>query len=318
MNRINLVTTCTNGKHGDKNNVLSLSHYLSEESTSADLIDAWCNTLNAALSTSTLIQVENLYKGGHWATAKAIREEYSTDLWALSAGLGLLHCQDNVVPYKATFATGYPESIPLFADKYAGKTFHKVWWQEIADRSFFKSAHPTSLADLMKEKPRDYFVICGSPDYINAIESDLLSGLNHLEAPKKQLIIITSKKTIPSLGEYFLTSNSNIAGWFKCNMLMLNIMLAQHFIKTFTHNAHDDFSAVAQLLSAQFQSLPAKEATRGIKRNGEDVQAYILTLLQQQPLISATQALRTFRDAGNAFEEKRFRALFKAVAASKA
>jgi len=318
VNRINLITTCTNGKHGDKNNLLSLSEYLSEEISSADLIDAWCDTLNATLSTSALIQVENLYKGGHWATAKAIREEYSVDLWALSAGLGLLHCEDKVVPYKATFAKGYQESIPLFADACSGKTFHKVWWQAITERSFFKSAHPTSLTELMRTRPGDYFVICGSPDYINAIESDLVSGLHYLESPKKQLVIITSKKTTAALGDYFLTSNHNIAGWFKCNMLMLNIMLAHYFIKTFKVNAHDDFSVVAQLLSAQFHSLPAKEATRGIKRQVEEVQVYISMLLQQQPAISATQALRTFRDAGNAFEEKRFRALFQAVATGKA
>ncbi len=318
MNRINLITTCTNGKHGDKSNFLNLSDYLSEGIPSADLIDAWCDTLNTTLSTSALIQVENLYKGGHWATAKAIREEYFVDLWALSAGLGLLHCEDKVVPYKATFAKGYQESIPLFADVYSGKTFHKVWWQAITGRSFFKSTHPTSLTELMRARPDDYFVICGSPDYINAIESDLVKGINYLESPKKQLVIITSKKTTASLDEYTLTSNHNIAAWFKCNMLMLNIMLAQYFIKTFKLNAHDDFSVVVQRLSAQFHSLPAKKVTKGIKRQAEEVQAYISTLLQQQPAISATQALRTFRDAGNAFEEKRFRTLFQAAATGKA
>ncbi|WP_413727341.1 hypothetical protein [Sodalis sp. RH19] len=318
MNHINLITTCTNGKHGDSYNSLNLSDYSSGKTFSNVLIHSWCRALKEALSKSASIYVEDLYKGGHWATAKAIYKKYPIDLWVLSAGLGLLHSKDKVVPYQATFATGYQESIPLYSKDYSGKSFHRTWWKEITERSAFKSDHPTSITELMRKKPQEYFIICGSPDYINAIELDIVNGLEYLDVPHKQLLIITSKKINFRLKEYLLKSDNRIAEWLNCNMLMLNIKLAQHVIRDFTSHQRDDLSILSQELSREFNFLPERKVIQGIKRNPDEVKKYIFDLLQQQPGISATKALRAFRDSGNSFEEKRFRTLFQAVTASNA
>ncbi|HAL7544958.1 TPA: hypothetical protein H7C36_004335, partial [Escherichia coli] len=117
---------------------MSLSQFSSGRPPSNVLVNSWCNALNEAISTSATVCAEDLYKGGHWATAKAILNEYPIDLWVLSAGLGLLHHKDNVVPYKATFAVGYDESIPLYSQEYIGKSFHRTWWKEITNRSIFR------------------------------------------------------------------------------------------------------------------------------------------------------------------------------------
>ncbi|EFB1685377.1 hypothetical protein FJQ50_23530, partial [Escherichia coli] len=134
---------------------MSLSQFSSGRPPSNVLVNSWCNALNEAISTSATVCAEDLYKGGHWATAKAILNEYPIDLWVLSAGLGLLHHKDNVVPYKATFAVGYDESIPLYSQEYIGKSFHRTWWKEITNRSIFRSKHPTSIVELMKKKKKD-------------------------------------------------------------------------------------------------------------------------------------------------------------------
>ncbi|MEC5320698.1 hypothetical protein VSX61_17420 [Brenneria populi subsp. brevivirga] len=281
------------------------------------LVNSWCNALIKANSTSTSVYVEDLYKGGHWTTAKAILKNYPIDLWVLSAGLGLLHYRDKVVPYKATFATGYEESIPSYSNEYVGKSFHRTWWKEITERSSFKFKHPTSIAELMKKNKRDYFIICGSPDYINAIELDIINGVGYLVDSKKQLLIITSKKINNRLGDYLLKSNKNMAQWLKCNMLMLNISLAQYIVKEFTRKESNDLSEISLQLSDKLKELPEREVNRGIRRSPEEVAHYILSLIQQQPSISATHALRVFRDAGNSFEEKHFRTVFKAVSSSK-
>lgn len=313
MSHINLITTCTNGKNGNGHNALNLSEYSSGKTPSNVLIQSWCNASKEAISKSAFIHVQDLYKGGHWATAKSICNQYPIDLWVLSAGLGLLHSNDKVVPYQATFSTGYQESIPLFSNDFYGKSFHRTWWKEITERSILKSEHPTSIAGLMREKPRDYFIICGSPDYINAIELDVINGLQCLSSPIKQLLIITSGKINIRLNEYLLKSDKKIAEWLGCNMLMLNISLAQYFIKLFSLKQLSDFSVLSDELVEQFRLLPDRVVNKGIRRSPDDVSQYILSLLQQQPEISATRALRAFRDSGNSFEEKRFRTLFKTL-----
>ncbi|MEQ6969787.1 hypothetical protein [Pectobacterium polaris] len=281
------------------------------------LVNSWCNALDEAISTSATVYAENLYKGGHWATAKTILSDYPIDLWVISAGLGLLHHKDNVVPYKATFAVGYDESIPLYSQEYVGKSFHRTWWKEITNRSIFKSKHPTSILDLMKKNKKDYYIICGSPDYINAIELDIINGLEYLVDAKRQLLIITSKKINDRLAAYLFKTNQNMAQWLKCNMLMLNISVAKYIVKEFTSKQLSDLNEFSKNLFEELKELPEREVKKGIRRSPEEVKSFILTFMQQKPGLSATHALREFRDSGNSFEEKRFRAEFKALMEAK-
>ncbi|EPK3140283.1 DUF6884 domain-containing protein [Enterobacter kobei] len=46
-----------------------------------------------------------LYTGQHWSRAVAAAARSGAEMWILSAGLGLLHVSDPVVPYEATFST---------------------------------------------------------------------------------------------------------------------------------------------------------------------------------------------------------------------
>lgn len=317
MSNINLITTCTNGKNSDSKTILSLSQFSSGRTPSNILINSWCSALNKAISNSLTVSVKDLYKGGHWATAKEVLNKYPVDLWVISAGLGLLHHQDKVIPYKATFAVGYEESIPSYSSEYIGKTFHRTWWKEICERSFFKSKHPTSIAELMKSNKSDYFIICGSPDYINAIELDVLNGLDYLTDSNKQLLIITSKKINNRLQKYSFKTSQKMAAWLKCNMLTLNISMAKYLINEFSTSNLDDLSELSLRISDELQELPAYATKKGIRRSPEEVNHFILEIMKQEPGLSATHALRTFRDLGNSFEEKRFRAAFKALSGTK-
>ena len=313
MSKVNLITTCTNGKHGTEDNILHLGDYSAAKTPYLVLIKAWTEALNKALSNSTLIRVKSLYKGGHWATAKSICQHDCVELWVLSAGFGLLHAEDKIVPYQATFAVGHRESIPLYSNEYNGKGFYRTWWKQISENSPFKDKHPTSIADLMRDNSKDYFVISGSPDYINAIEIDIINGLRFLKSSNKQLVIITSKNINPRLNEYFFKSDARMAHWLKCNMLMLNISLAKYIINQFVNNSLNDIGELSKSIYQELQSLPERKIVKGQKRTPEEVEKYILELQRQNPQISATQALRTFRDSGNSFEEKRFRGLFQTV-----
>ncbi|EOC0419392.1 hypothetical protein ACI0Z1_003995 [Cronobacter malonaticus] len=257
--------------------------------------------------------VEKLYKGGHWATAISIHEKYPVELWILSAGLGLLKSGDKVVPYQATFAVGHKDSIPLFNELYNGKEFHQIWWSELNKHSPFQEKHPVSLTDLMKTRPDEYFIICGSPDYISAVGPDIITGLPYLHSPEKQVLIISSSRVKSPLNHYLLESNKRIAEWLNSNMLMLNIKIAQYVIEQFTREGYDNLRLLANSLNKQFYLLPAVSKKQGVRRTPEEVEAWVLQHLKEIPDTSASRALRVFRDSGNSFEEKRFRALFHTV-----
>jgi len=247
----------------------------------------------------------------------SVVNDYPVDLWVLSAGLGLLKHDDAVIPYQATFAAGHSDSIPLYSESNKGKSFHQTWWQALGECSPFQESHPTLLSDLMRSKPNEYFIICGSPDYINAIATDLINGISYLNTPKKQLIIISSQHINPELKQYHLVSNKRIADWLTCNMLMLNIKMAQYVIQQFNETEQDDLGYLADKLQKQFALLPATLKSSAIRRPPEEVEQWIAHHLKTSPESSASRALRAFRDSGNSFEEKRFRNLFHAVQQNK-
>lgn len=313
MSQINLITTCTNGKHSNGYPILNLATLSTRLSSPHSLIQAWCNAVESAISTGHTLPVEKMYKGGHWATAMSVCQTYPVELWVLSAGLGLLKRGDNVVPYQATFAVGHNDSIPLFTESYKGKEFHQRWWSELNKHSPFQDKHPVSLTELMKSRPNEYFIICGSPDYISAVGPDITTGLTYLPSAEKQFLIISSSRVKSPLNHYLLESNKRIAEWLNCNMLMLNIKIAQYVIEQFTREGYDNLGVLADTLNKQFSVLPAASKKQGVRRTPEEVEAWVVEHLKEVPDASASRALRVFRDSGNSFEEKRFRALFHTV-----
>ncbi|MBF4655098.1 hypothetical protein IS506_18815 [Serratia marcescens] len=100
-------------------------------------------------------------------------------------------------------------------------------------------------------------------------------------------------------------------------MLMLNISVAKYIVKEFTLRQIIDLNVFSKNLFEELKELPEREIKKGIRRSPEEVKSFILKFMQQKPDLSATHALREFRDSGNSFEEKRFRAEFKALMEAK-
>lgn len=313
MSRLNLITSCTNSKHNNGHSVLNLATFSEKYKTPKGLIHAWGEAVNSALSTKLVVPVEKLYKGGHWSTAMSIYDAQPIELWVLSAGFGLLKHGDAIVPYQATFATGHKDSIPLFSDKYGKKSFYQEWWGKLNEASPLKKSHPVSLSDLMMDKSDEYFIICASPDYINAINMDLMKGISYLKDVDRQLIIISSSQAKFSLKKNLLVSNKSIAEFFNSNMLMLNIKIAQYVIEQFMSMDDGHLGLLAERLRSTFSVLPKKHTVRGVRRRPEEVTIWISSYIHANPDGSASRALRSFRDQGNSFEEKRFRTLYQAV-----
>lgn len=132
----------------------------------------------------------------------------------ISAGLGLLHVSDPVVPYEATFS-----SMPFS---------HSRLWESLtacppAERRY------ASLRTLMQARPDDRFVVAASPVYLHAVEADLLAGRDALRTPE-QLQVVTSKGYQGGLKGSVRYASADMMKELNTNMTGLNVSYALQII----------------------------------------------------------------------------------------
>lgn len=169
---------------------------------------------NAGVTRSTMTAGE-LYTGQHWQRAVNAAKTTGAGLWVLSAGLGLLHISDPVVPYEATFS-----SMPFS---------HRTLW------SLLTASPPgerrcASLQALMQQRPLDRFIVAASPVYLRAVENDLRVGSKAL-ASSEQLTVVTSKAWRGELNGQIRVTNAGMMKELNTNMTGLNISLAVRLLQ---------------------------------------------------------------------------------------
>ncbi|HFQ9141221.1 tgtA5 cluster protein 2 [Enterobacter cloacae complex sp. ECC445] len=148
-----------------------------------------------------------LYTGQHWSRAAATAARNGAEMWGISAGLGLLHISDSVVPYEAIFSS---------------MSFcHRTHWERLTTRPP-SERRCTSLKMLMQARPDDRFVVAASPRYLRAVESDLLADMKALYNPD-QLAVVTSKGYQGSLKGNIKYTSADMMKALNANMTGLNI-----------------------------------------------------------------------------------------------
>ncbi|MCK7252415.1 hypothetical protein MXM81_25290 [Serratia plymuthica] len=174
----------------------------------------WLERLTQARRGATPMTAGELYTGQHWSRAVAAAARNDAEMWVISAGLGLLHVSDPVVPYEATFS-----SMPFS---------HSRLWENL-------TTHPPaerrsdSLRMLMQARPDDRFVVAASPVYLRAVESDLLAGRGALTTPE-QLQVVTSKGYQGSLKDSVRYTSAGMMKGLNTNMTGLNVSYALQLI----------------------------------------------------------------------------------------
>lgn len=138
-------------------------------------------------------------------------------MWVISAGLGLLHASDLVVPYEATFS--------------AMKFCHRAMWQQLTTRPLTER-RSSSLTALMQARPDDRFVIAASPVYLRAVEEDICSARQALRRPDS-LTIVTTKGYQGPLSDNIKLASAEMMKLLKTNMTGLNICYALQILETF-------------------------------------------------------------------------------------
>jgi hypothetical protein len=207
---LHLIVTCTRSK-----TVAAGSTVFPEERDAVRAYESWLQMLGQTLGEQPLLAVGELYSGQHWQRAVAAAESTGAELWVLSAGLGLLHISDRVVPYEATFSS--MQASP-----------RNIW-------SLLTSSPPTgrrcaSLQALMQKRPHDRFIVAASPVYLQAVEEDLCAGRDELASPE-QMTIVTSKGYRGCLGNNVTLSSAAMMKELNTNMTGLNISHAVKILK---------------------------------------------------------------------------------------
>ncbi|WP_415720193.1 hypothetical protein [Photobacterium ganghwense] len=313
MSRIHLITTCTNNKKSTDYQSVQLRDSISPDEDIETSAALWSEKLESALRSNRTLAARDLYKGGHWSIAKSIADEHQVELWILSAGFGLLNQNSPVVNYQATFTPNSDDCIPKSGGTLPERSSR--WWSALANH-IGRTREYQDITSLMRNNPYDFFVVSGSSHYIHAIYSDLLTGLVSLKNPSKQLMVITSaSENLGELTPYTLLSKQKMKQRLGGTMVTLNVALARHVLLEVMGSDHSsiDFSVIKQSLEKSFADLLPNPIPERTRRTEEEVKTYVADLLTHAPKISASTALRYFRDSGNSFEEKRFRKAFQEV-----
>lgn len=209
---IHLITTCSSSKAAAPGSRVFPYHNTDLSAAMA----TWRALLNSE-SSAAKFTTRELYRGTHWKRAVSAMTCWpETELWVISAGLGLRHATDPALPYEATFhaMTHAPAAV----------------WKSLTTQPPFPG-RCASIAELMHTYPGDNFVIAGSPVYISAAEKDIITGLDALDSAPVQLTVVTSKKYTGPLQTYVAASNAGMLSQLNANMTTLNISYALNIIK---------------------------------------------------------------------------------------
>lgn len=174
-------------------------------------------------------------------------------------------------------------------------------------------ARPTSVAKLARTTPKAAFVIIASPDYLLALEDDLLSSLTALPDPN-QLIIISSYSAALSqpLRDHIVPSVATLQSLVGGALGSLHARVALMILE----NAHK-WELRADTLRTRLIKLAANSPQLrkyDRKRLSDlEINEFIHKVLKRTPQQSCTAALEELRNSGLACEQKRFNEIYWVV-----
>lgn len=286
--KLTLVVTCTERKSAQP--VASLRVGNLPPGSQSERASEWRDALRSEQTRTTLRQ---LYQGDGWTQALKLEKTarcagFDPTLLVASAGLGLVSADEAWPAYAATFSPGQADSTGTNGAE------NKNWWRLMTEgqkdfselmtgQTLFvlSQSYATAMADDLNSlgEREDVVVFGGSPAVLAHLRMPADGGLR------------------PALGGTSGTLNLRTAiAWIQS-------------LKTPTlvgHRHHHEWREwVAKTRKPEkYSRIPVSDA---------DVHNFIHDLRRVEPDISKTRALRKFRDAGLACEQKRFGGIFNSL-----
>jgi hypothetical protein len=306
---VNVVVTCTKDKRQpiadecELRNVLGVS--ISER------IQEWQDRTNRHWQQS--VRVADLYAGDLWANVRALGSSYfAVDIWVCSAGYGLIHYDDHVAPYAATFSRTHPDSVAAYLPETDRLTAAQNWWKATASKwKKHFGERPRSLADLMAAYPKRSLLVVASDNYMRAITDDLRNGVANLDDPDQLAIISAGIKNLDGLDGNLVPCDARMQSELGGARNSLNMRLAVKIIRESRRTPY------ATNLRKRYQKIldqqPPIARYNRQQLSDDEIRAFIRKQLRISPNSQHSPLLRILRDSNIACEQKRFKSLYKQV-----
>lgn len=238
------------------------------------------------------VPLRDLYQGEAWsqvgcleATARA--RGFAPTVLVASAGLGLRRVDDRAPGYAATFATANPDSVAV------GASESRQWWTGL--NSHDEALHLDSvgrrvllvLSEAYAKPLHEDLVALGmtAPDALLVGGAAEIDGMHRLPS---------DRKLRASLGGTTTSLNLRMAqAWLECSSGpgLVTPSDAVRWARWVNRHRRDDPPARKPLTD-------------------DEVRRFIRKGLRSDPGLSASRALRLYRESGHACEQRRFGALF--------
>jgi hypothetical protein len=300
------VVPCTNGKSGSI--VHAAARNIDHNLSVTEAADRWRSWLTAAPQSCT---ARDLYKGPGWVASLRLVDALqatSTEVsWRIiSAGYGLLHPEEQVTTYSATFLTGHADSVPGAA---RGANANPTWWTEV-NRLRGQGRPLVRLASEVHG-----LVVAASAPYLDAIAEELTAAAQRVPT----VVFCAGRprdRAVAKLAPQFDRRLREGADPFvRGGDVGFNQRVATKVVELLGPAVLDRDRVDEVLVSAMECAGPVRY--RRQVASDATVMAFIDAALTADPSSSRTALLRRWRERGRACEQGRFGALYERVVAER-
>lgn len=317
MTTINIIVTCTKQKTMVAAPALQLRNL---PSTSVPArVCAWKSRIDRC--SGEACTARKLYSGDHWAVARSLEQlsghRHKFKVWVISAGFGLLGLDQPISAYSATFSTRHPDSVvhPSHVTAAALASEDKrLWWNQLTEQEW-RRERPISLRQLAAEFPESPLVLAASANYLKAVQDDLRSARNLLNAPQQLILFSAGTEELGDLTEHLVDCNARLQPLVGGILRSLNVRVLRHYLSTLGRR-NVTLQDAQKMLKGWLDQAPERPKYDRESVTDDEVRSFVSSAFTTGKRVSRTGLLQQFRQSGRACEQNRFKALFSEVEAA--
>lgn len=256
----------------------------------------------------------DLYLGEYWQAgldlARAAAHRSRTEVYVLSAGLGLVRSDAAVPGYAATFTRGHPDSVLGLGE--SPGAVRREWWDALAHWTGpGDCGSPRRLSEVART-PGAHVLVCAGPDYVDAAVDDLRAAQDVLGHDR--LVIVGSGDAPEDLANVWVQCPGQLRMRFGGSMASTGVRVARAALEDLGPREFLGPRRAREFIEASLRRTEALPRWDRARLSDSDVLAWINADTKAHPGASnKTAALRRLRDDGRACEQSRFGRLYDAA-----
>jgi hypothetical protein len=270
---------------------------------------AWVETVSSA---PTWGPAKNLYTGEYWQAgldlARSSARRMRSEIYVLSAGLGLVHSEDAVPGYAATFIAGHPDSV-LLGQSESASAVRRKWWDALADWTGPGDRRGPRRLSKLATTPGAHLLVCAGPDYIDATADDLRAA--HKVLGDERLVIVGSGDSHEGLADVWVQCPGQLRMRFGGSMSSTGVRVARAMLERLGVQEFLGAREARGFIAAALRDTEPLPRFDRHRLSDDDILAWLRSDSQAHPeTTNKTAALRRLRDEGQACEQGRFGRLY--------